>query len=299
MSCPIWDMVLKQIISRNIQNHKEVVIDLPPTGLVVFMGDNSNGKSVIGRTTRDLLCNNIKKPQVRFDLVNKNATYGEMIYTRDDDTQLILHLTREAATTYVSYQVPGHEPIIRYLADKTYMELVKAFGWDIAEDTGIPLNVAESDDALFFYKTPNKINGKKLQSVTTDARADSVLESFHTVLKESRKFKDNSVANVRAIQSALSQLEIKDVEAMTRRRERLALYYRNLSKVYVPHIPVVKAVPRVNIVSLYSPTIPRIHMPKLHAVSCRLPDMSEIIKNLKAVRERKCPMCGRGFDCGC
>lgn len=97
-------MVLKQIISRNIQNHKEVVIDLPPTGFVMFVGDNSNGKSVIIRATRDLLCNNIKKPQVRYDLVNKNASYGEMIYTRDDGAMLILHLAREAATTYVSYQ---------------------------------------------------------------------------------------------------------------------------------------------------------------------------------------------------
>ncbi|MCM1218879.1 MAG: hypothetical protein NC548_30725 [Lachnospiraceae bacterium] len=263
------------------------------------MGDNSNGKSVIVRTTRDLLCNNIKKPQVRYDLVNKDASYGEMIYTRDDGVMLTLHLTREAALTWVSLQEPDGEPIIRYLADKNYMELVRRFGWDVDEESNLPLNIAESDDALFFYKTPNKVNARKLQAASTDMRADATLVSLETTLKEGRKFKDTSVANVRVIQSALDKLEIGDIPTMKKGKDVLMYYYRNLSKIYIPELPAVKAVPHVKILSLYHPILPKIHYPKLYDVSCKIPDMSGVLRDLKAVRERKCPTCGRGFDCDC
>lgn len=292
-------MVLKQIITRNIQNHKEVVIDLPPTGFVVFMGDNSNGKSVIVRVTRDLLCNNIKKPQTRFDLVTENAPYGEVIYVREDDAILTLHLTIEAASTYVSLQEPGKEPVIRYLADKSHMDLVRSFGWNVVDDIGLSINIAESDEALFFYKTPSKLNGKALQSITTDARADTILEQMQLTLKEARSFKDTAVANVRVITSALSKLEIQDITALLEKKEQLEYYYRNLSKFYFPALPVIKPVPQVRVTSVYRPTLPKIRYPKLYDLSCKLPDLTTLLKEMKTLRERKCPMCGRGFDCDC
>ena len=46
---------LKTIRTRNIQSHKDVLIELPETGLVVFTGDNSNGKSVITKVLEDLI----------------------------------------------------------------------------------------------------------------------------------------------------------------------------------------------------------------------------------------------------
>lgn len=292
-------MVLKQIITRNIQNHKEVVIDLPPTGFIVFMGDNSNGKSVIVRVTRDLLCNNIKKPQVRYDLVTNGAPYGEVIYVRADYVILTLHLTIEAASTYVSLQRPGEEPIIRYMADKSHMELVRAFGWNVTDDVGISINIAESDDALFFYKTPNKMNAKVLQSITTDARADMILEGLSNTLKESRNFKDTAMANVRVIQGALGKLEIQDTEALVSKKETLEYYYRNLSQIYLPDLPVIKPVPVVRVTSIYDPALPKVKYPRLYRISCNLPDITPLLQEMKTLRERKCPTCGRGFDCDC
>lgn len=292
-------MVLKQIITRNIQNHKEIVVDLPPTGLILFAGENSNGKSVIVRTTRDLLQNNIKKPQCRADLVNRRATFGEITYVRADDVVLTLHLTREAAGTYVVLQRPGCDDIVRYLSDRNYMELVRAFGWNVSEDTGISLNIAEGDDALLFYKTPNKVNGKVLQSANTDPVAERVLEQFDTTLSDARKFKDNAVAQTRIIASTLSGLEIHDIQELNERKQKLEYYYRNLSAVYFPNIPEIKAVPKVRLNPYYKPNLPNVKKPSVYFVSCNLPDFSDIAKDLQAVREYKCPMCGRGFNCAC
>ena len=292
-------MVLKQIITRNIQNHKEIVIDLPPTGLVLFSGENSNGKSVIVRATRDLLQNNIKKPRCRAELVNRKATFGEITYVREDDVALTLHVTREAAGTYVVLQQPGCDDIVRYIADKNYMDLVKLFGWNICEDTSISLNIAEGDDALLFYKTPNKVNGKVLQSANTDPVAEMVLEQLDNTLSDARKFKDNAVAQTRIIATTLSGLEIHDIDALTERKAKLEYYLRNLSVVYIPTLPEIRPVPKVRINPFYKPVLPNIKYPRVVKTGCVLPDITNLAQEIATLKEHKCPMCGRGFDCAC
>ena len=52
-------MYIKQIIADNLQSLQHEVIDLPPTGLVVFTGQNSNGKSIIVKNKA--LCDSCKK----------------------------------------------------------------------------------------------------------------------------------------------------------------------------------------------------------------------------------------------
>ena len=69
---------LKRITTRNIQSHREVVIDLPRTGLVRFSGLNSNGKSVITKTTNAIVSGNLTSPKVRNTLVSKDAVAGEI-----------------------------------------------------------------------------------------------------------------------------------------------------------------------------------------------------------------------------
>lgn len=292
-------MVLKQIITRNIQSHKEVVIDLPPTGLILFTGENSNGKSVIVRATRDILQNNIKKPQCRADLVNRDASFGEITYVRSDDAILTVHITREAASTYFVLKLPEHEDVVRYLADKNYMELIRAFGWNVCEDTGVSLNIAEGDEALLFYKTPNKVNGKVLQSANTDPVAELVLEQCQETLKETRAFKDNAVAQTRIINGTLSGLQIFDMEALAEYKRKLEYYYQNLSVVYFPRIPDIPEVPNLNIHYYYKPKLPNIDLPNVYKIRCEIPDIVPMAEDLEKLKNYECPVCGRRFDCAC
>lgn len=292
-------MVLKQIITRNIQSHKEVVIDLPLTGLILLTGENSNGKSVIVRTTRDILQNNIKKPQCRADLVNREASFGEITYVRSDDAVLTVHITREAASTYFVLKLPDHEDIVRYLADKNYMELVRVFGWNVCEDTGVSLNIAEGDEALLFYKTPNKINGKVLQSANTDPVAELVLEQCQETLKETRTFKDNAVAQTRIINGTLSGLQIYDMELLSEYKQKLEYYNRNLGAVYFPRIPEIPAVPEFTLHYYYTPKLPDIDIPQVYQIRCEIPDIIPIAEDLEKLKNHECPVCGRRFCDAC
>lgn len=295
----VYMKALKQIITRNIQNHAEVVIDLPPTGLIVFTGDNSNGKSVIVKAVRALVLNEIKKPRKRASLVNRKASYGEAIFIRTDDVILTMHVAREAASTWISLEVPGQDKITRYLSDKSYTELVQTFGLQVAGESGISLNVAEADESLLFYKTPTKTNHEVLQIATVDSRAMTAATNMENTLSETRQFRDACAAQARTIKPALQELHIGDVEALTERRSKLFRYYSILSRIYIPTIPEIKAVPKVRITNVYIPTLPKIKWPKVHNIYLNVPDIIPVARELKSVREGKCPTCGRGFNCDC
>ena len=295
----IYMKALKQIITRNIQNHAEVVIDLPPTGLIVFTGDNSNGKSVIVKAVRALVLNEIKKPRKRASLVNRKASYGEAIFIRTDDVILTMHVAREAASTWISLEVPGQDKIVRYLSDKSYTELVQTFGLQVAGESGISLNVAEADESLLFYKTPTKTNHEVLQIATVDSRAMTAATNMENTLSETRQFRDACAAQARTITPALQELHIGDVEALTERRNKLFRYYSIRSRIYIPTIPEIKAVPKVRITNVYIPTLPKIKWPKVHNIYLNVPDIIPVASELKSVREGKCPTCGRGFNCDC
>lgn len=292
-------MYLKRIITTNLQSHKEVVIDLPEKGFVVFAGENSNGKSVIVKATRDILSNYIKKPMCRADLVNREASYAEITYIRSDDARLTVHITREAANTYFLYKEAGGEEIVRSLSDKNYMELVQLFRWNTSEETGITLNIAEGDDALLFYKTSYKTNGKVLQAANTDAVAEVVLESFEQTIKDARKFRDDAASKARIISSTINDLKIYDVEALSARRDKLIYYYNILSNVYIPTIPDIKGVPDVRYAEFYEPKLPKIKYPTVLNIQLNVPDILPLADELESLRNSKCPLCGRGFDCAC
>ena len=292
-------MYLKQVTVLNMQSIQNYTITLPPTGLVVFTGENSNGKSIITRCTRHLIDGSLRKPVKRASLVNRSAQFGEITYIRSDDVRLTLHLTREASGTYVVYAEPAREPIARYLSDKSYQELVRRFGWHYDESTGITLNIAEAESALLFYKTPYKSNASLIHSATMDTHANAVAEGIEMTIDETRKSRDGEAQKLRTIAATLQSLHAEDVEPLREQMAVLGKLYKTLSKIYIPTIPEIKPVPKVHYTNVYFPTLPAVKYPRIIDVHCEIPDIVPIATDLQALRERKCPTCGRGWDCAC
>lgn len=290
---------LKQIITRNIQNHSEVVIDLPPKGLIVFTGQNSNGKSVIVKTTRNILNGGIKKPRKRDSLINRNAQYGEIVYVRSDGIRLTVHLTRESSTNYIKWEDGANEPLVRYLSDKSYPELLERFGWHYDANTGISLNIAEEEDSLLFYKTSNKTNSSIIETATCDVHANKVAEVFDQTIKDTRHFRDQAVQSANAMRSTLHDLKVEDVTALNTKLIKLRSLLNTLDSVYFPQIPEIKPVPNVKYIELYTPQIPKVKFPRIIQIDYNIPDIIPIWNELKTLRENRCPTCGRGFDCSC
>lgn len=292
-------MYLKQIVVRNLQSLGELVVDLPPTGLVVFTGQNSNGKSIITKTTLVILDGKINRPRKRASLVNRDAMFGEIEYLRSDDVKLTVHITREAASVWFKYEQPGQEPIVRYLQDKSYTDLVHKFGWHYDKDSGISLNIAEAEDALLFYKTKYTINRSVIETATSDETANQIAENIENTVKETRKLREQWISEFKTYSEAIRNLNIEERGPMQVRLETLERCNRNLSAIYFPTIPEIKAVPKVKYANVYIPGIPAIKYPKILNMCVNIPDILPIASELKTLREHKCPTCGRGFDCAC
>lgn len=292
-------MYLKRITTRNIQNHAEVVVDISEHGVIVFTGNNSNGKSVIVKVTKALVTNTIRKPRKRASLINRDKTYGEVIYERSDGAVLTLHLDRAANVTYVKLDKPNADPIIRYLADKTYPQLVREFGFHFDESSGISLHFAEADESLLFYKTSSRINSSIVQTATSDSTAETVLENFTATVKQARQFRDEYNKQIRVFKETVAELKISDEEELLKRKEQLEKLYHILSTIHFPRIPEVKPVPKIYGIDVKYPTLPNIVYPTVINVKCVIPDITNIAAELKALGDYKCPTCGRGFDCDC
>lgn len=289
-------LTLKRITMKNIQSHKECVLELPPTGLICLVGDNSNGKSVVVKVTKALVTGTITKPINRAALVNRNAYYGEVLYERTDGMKLLLHLAREASATYVTLTRPGEEPMQRYLADKSWKSFVKEFGFHCAPDSNISLNISEADAALLFFKTPYKSNYEIMAPVLYDTRANTALENLETFLKDLRIQREKSVALLQASYTVLNSLKICDVEKEEITRNKLQEYYQVLKSIYIPQIPKISAVPKVNFIDLFIPKIPKIIYPKIYDIHVpSIPDITETAREISDLKENRCPTCGRRF----
>lgn len=289
-------MVLKQIRTRNIQNHREVVIDLPPTGLIVFTGDNSNGKSVIGKVTKMLVNGGLTDPRERADKVNRDSVSGEVEYIRDDGAKLLAHIQREANATYVELHLPDHDSIRRYLADKSFQELIYQFGFHYDPVSEISIQLAEADEALLFYKTSLKSNGRILASALTDPNAEVTAENLTNTIKETQRYRDVYNTKLATLLQTVRGLNVEDVDPLKEKLQILQKCQRNLSVIYFPTIPEIHAVPDVRLVELHMPKLPKIKYPRIYDVSCSIPDITETARELKSLMEMTCPTCGRRFE---
>ena len=312
-------MVLKRIIVKNLQSIKDYVFELPPTGLIVFTGNNSNGKSIITKVTKAVIMDKVKKPRKRAGYVNRHSTFGEITYVRDDDVSLTVHITREAATCWYKLDKPNSEPVVRYLADKSYQQLVEEFGWHYDDYSGLTLNVGEQNEALLFYGTADKVNFSLLNSAATDVSATKTLGNLELTVKEAKTLRDKFVTQSTSYQSLMNELKIEDVAGMDVKVENMRKYLGILQSIYFPTLPEVRAVPKVVTAPVYIPTIPkiravpkvvlvtnvsyptlpRIRYPRILDIHCELPDVLNIAHDMAELRARRCPTCGRGWDCEC
>lgn len=292
-------MILSQIKLTNIQCHKELVINFSGNGVTCFVGDNSNGKSVTVKVTKDLITGAISRPKVRAALINRKSTFGEALYIREDNVELKLHLTREAATTWVSYTVPGSEPIQRYLADKTYVDLVRKFGWHYNAERDISLNIAENDAPLLFFTTSFRTNYEVIDSARMDYVANTAVENMEQLIKETRTAKENAVTRIQQTQATLSQLAFYNIDEEMSQREKLEFYRRNLSIAYIPQLPEIVPVPDVKIINLHVPVLPPICYPKVYDIQCNIPDIYTLANEIKQLENNICPTCGRRFIDAC
>ena len=322
---------LKSIHLQNIQAIRDYTFEFPETGLIRFSGNNSNGKSIITKTTLDIIRGNITKPIVRNTLINKHAVVGEITYETYDGQSLFVHLQREHASTYVTLSVPNFEPVTRYLADKSWLQLVHTFGFVYNENRDIALQIIDDDSLLLFLATSDRINGELLQTASSDALAENALEQFRDLQKYIQRVKGEQIHNELIYKQTLGDFKVWDLEPLEKEERTLDTYLRileNFVPMTLPELPDMTSVEFYTILSLNLPgvmdmtpieyyplpecylvdipdmtpiefyelsilNIPDLAYPLIIDLQFSLPDIEETMQDLDVLREGRCPTCGK------
>lgn len=288
---------IKTIHTRGIQSHDDVLIELPETGLVVFSGDNSNGKSVIRKVLEDTIAYNINKAKVRKSLISKDRSEGSLEIIKYDGSSLYVNINLEASQTWVRLTRANGESVIRYLADKNIPELVREFGFHYNDTRDISLNICDSDDSILFFRTSHATNGDILVSALTDTEAqmryDVLYEQYQEALSNRRQFLDN----LQVAQAAKEALVLYNIEEEQELHDTCARAASLLSKFYWPdmkEVPEMIFLPTFNIRTLRLQGY--VELPHIPVVRMNIHDISAVSLDLIQIEKGVCPTCRRPFS---
>lgn len=288
---------IKTIHTRGIQSHDDVLIELPETGLVVFSGDNSNGKSVIRKVLEDTIAYNINKAKVRKSLISKDRSEGSLEIIKYDGSSLYVNINLEASQTWVRLTRANGESVIRYLADKNIPELVREFGFHYNDTRDISLNICDSDDSILFFRTSHATNGDILVSALTDTEAqmryDVLYEQYQEALSNRRQFLDN----LQVAQAAKEALVLYNIEEEQELHDICARAASLLSKFYWPdmkEVPEMIFLPTFNIRTLRLQGY--VELPHIPVVRMNIRDISAVSLDLIQIEKGVCPTCRRPFS---
>jgi hypothetical protein len=291
-------MTLKQIRVIRLQSIKEALLDnLPEKGLIRFLGNNSNGKSIIVKTLDDALKGKLGRPKARKSLINwePGNMWGELQLLRHDDVSLLIHIHLESSQTYAELGMPGYAPIRRYLADKNMSELIMKFGWHYNEEREISLNIHDSDDAILFFRTSHRLNFDVVDPVINDESAIKSLGVLTKLKDDTTKNKKLFQEHVNISKAAMSSISIWNIDEEEHKKERLKYLSDNLEKLIPPNIPKLEAVPNVVLLPDMSINIPSLELPPLIDARITIPDLLPQAKEYLSLLHGVCPTCGKEF----
>lgn len=289
-------MTIKRISVKYLQALRDAVIELPEHGLIGFCGDNSNGKSIIGRTTEYIVTGAIRDPKIRKSLVNRYTgfTYCEICYERYDGMTFLVHIDKEAAQTWFElYYLEDEDHHRAYLSSKSLSLYVSKFGFNYDAECGISLNICDGDKEVLFMTTPNKSNYKILQTSMNDTSAQVTLERLQEQVKLIEDLRRKCSDTVAITKTAKESVTLYDVVKESQLKEQCERVLEDLSKFYIPVIPDIPNLPSVDFLDIYFPTIPKVVYPALYDIECEIPEIKNVMVEMESLVNETCPTCGR------
>lgn len=289
---------LKQAVMVNIQSHINTTLEFPPVGIVRFMGDNSNGKSVFVKVLQDVVSNNIMRPSNRRSIIRRGNSYGELLIERTDGMTLFVHIDLEAAKTYAELTRPDSQPVRRYLSDKAIPVLVKEFGWHYGGANGVSINIHNDTDGLLFVDTKKSINFDLLNGIRSDAYAEAALEELERLVKTSKQKKQEMDHAHDVAEATYCALQSWDIKEEQRIYEEATYWAGVLECLTVKPVPVFEFRRPPLFLPLVEP-VPVMEMPKFYPPFEEVPaDAGTALTEVYTIRNGVCPTCQRPFYSG-
>lgn len=286
---------LKRVVMSNIQSHINTVLEFPETGIVRFLGDNSNGKSVMVKVLQDVVSNNISRPAARRSIIRRGNSFGELLLESYSGDVLYVHIDLEASQTYAELTRAGQQTVRRYLADKAIPMLVREFGWHYDDKSGVSINIHNDTDGLLFVDTRKQTNFDLLSSMRSDAYAEAALNELTNLSKETKAKRDEMYHAHEVAEATFVALKTWPKEEEARIRDECLYWAEVLENLTIPQLPVFQLTATPTFMQPI-PAVPVMQMPHFHAPMEMPPSgAEELLHSLASLLSGSCPTCGRAF----
>ena len=292
-------MYLKQIKTVRFQSHREVVINLSHGQLNGFIGDNSNGKSVIRKALKYVITGSIKSPAIRKSAISNKIpgnTWAEVWFTRSDDLTFMVHIDLEASKTYHMFIYPDGREQRANLSSKTLPFYVEEFGFHYDPVTGRSLSFFDPEAPLLFFHTDPKGNYSILESTRSDSTSERVKENLVSHQKEIKLKKKAVEREIEINRIIIDNLTYQDPMVLAQKYSSLQGYLGILKHVYLPNIKPLEPVPNVTVVSMYTPQFREFKNPTIVTMyRPKLTDATPLYAEIQSLENYECPYCKRKF----
>lgn len=280
---------------RNVQAIGDAHIEIEDNSIVEFVGDNSNGKSIISKVIEYMTKGDLIHKDVRCSLINDDAEEAVFIITHDNE-QLALLLREELSKSFIMYveDIRKEEKILRLISDREAYEIIlHKFGFRTYAKGDICLQLFPTFGIIPFVTTSGATNNEIVDDITRDKVAEEFIRSFSTITYPIFKNRIETLKREKeSSQSILNNIEAydwrsyEDIETKLKRIYDIIQPYQfyQLRKIEFPRV---KLYP-VSILKI--PVIPRI---KVYPI---IPQMKSIHKELVTyvqILNGICPTCGK------
>lgn len=249
---------------KNIQAIREGSVIFGDKEIVEFIGDNSNGKSIITKFIKAMCEGNLFTKKTRRDLINKDETvsFGEF-YMIDTNKNKMLGfiLYKEGTDSIVVWGSPDN-PQQRRGTEGGLKELIYDFGFRVYQDGEICLQIFPTWGLIPFITTKGKTNAEMYNDLISDKVAEEFLKSFeeftYPMIKIKTKEYDEALERLNKQVDSISSTDYRPLEAMLGKLEDGLKSITGLQNVDLSKMKRIVYIPKELLKPVSEPDIPRI-----------------------------------------
>jgi hypothetical protein len=222
-------MILFKLI--NIQALKDATIAWDDKEIVEFVGDNSNGKSILSKTLDYMVKGDIFDKHIRKDLINDEEDVAQF-WIKTDKKTLGIILYRNGTESYFTWGKNGEELNRRRATEGGFKEVLYDFGFRFYQKGEVCLQVFPTYGPIPFITTSGTTNKEIYDDLTSDKIADDFLSLYGEYTSTTFKLKEKefreSKERIKSILDNIVEYDYEAYEKLGRKMKEYLLILKNL-----------------------------------------------------------------------
>lgn len=280
----------------NVQAIGEAHIEIEDNSIVEFVGDNSNGKSIVSKIIEAVTSGDVRDKATRESLIKDYTEHAVAIFTYGTK-QLGVILKSETRDSFIMYNPDASTDEGRVLRNVNDAEgcraLIYEFGFRTYSEGDICLQLAPTFGAIPFVTTKGNVNKAIVEDITVDKIADEFLKTFQTITFPGFKSKVAYLRRERdSAQTILDNMDAYDWHAYEEIAERMKTVYdaiANYSYHQIDSIPI----PPMDTLPAGSYVISKVPAVDFYDYAKPIVCVTKALEDYIQIMDGVCPTCGK------